>query len=106
VDENVRQKQCIEMVLIEIFCTRSTCEWNLMFSLFGFREIEEGEEVLSAPKALPRTPPPPGSVNNICKQYFNFLCLLFFRLLFSLQDNNEFVEVRENYDMPSMKSDL
>jgi hypothetical protein len=33
VDENVRQKQCIEMVLIEILCTRSTYEWNLMFSL-------------------------------------------------------------------------
>jgi hypothetical protein len=27
----------------------------------GFREIGEGEEVLSGPKALPRTPPPPGS---------------------------------------------
>jgi len=28
-----------------------------------FREIREGEEVLSAPKALPRTPPPPGSMH-------------------------------------------
>jgi hypothetical protein len=45
-------------------------------------------------------------VLQVCKQYFNFLCLLFFHLPFSLQDNNEFVEVRENYDMPSMKSDL
>ena len=45
-------------------------------------------------------------VLQVCKQYFNFLSLLFFRLPVSLQDNNKFVEVKENYDTPSMKSDL
>lgn len=45
-------------------------------------------------------------VLQVCKQHFNFLSLLFFRLPFSLQDKNKFVEVRENYDTPSMKSDL
>ena len=45
-------------------------------------------------------------VLQVCKQYFNFLCLLFFRLPFPLQDNNEFVEVKVNYDRSSMKSDL
>ena len=42
----------------------------------------------------------PAFVLQVCKPCFNF------HLPFSLQDNNGFVEIRENYAMPSMKSDL
>ena len=43
----------------------------------GFREIGEGEEVLSTPKALPRTPPPPGSISSWCHQLTRHLHLRF-----------------------------
>ena len=42
--------------------------WEVLRHFFWFREIGEGEEVFSTPKALPKTLPPPGFDDAVSNQ--------------------------------------